>query len=271
MRSTDPRVIFYDIETAPSLGYYFDPYKEGNIVSTVQSWFMLSFAYKVQGTKKIHYHCLADYPAYAKDKKNDKALSTDLHRILSSADILIGHNIDRFDSRKAKARFVAHRLPPPPPVKTIDTLKIARRVFKFDSNRLEALGEYLGLGRKATTTGWRMWEACIDGDVRAYKQMGVYNRRDVDLLEQVYDILAPWNPTAPYTGCAGCPSCYSERVTRQGFKISRSGRSQQMKCQDCGHWFSEKVSRDETKEKAVRGAKYTPQLPLRGSPKISRR
>lgn len=253
MRGADPRVIFYDVETAPSLGYYFDLYKEGNIVSTVQSWFMLSFAYKVQGQKKIHYHCLADYPGYSKNKTCDKALIKDIHqKVFCSADVLIGHNIDRFDSRKSKARFLAHGLPPPPPVKTIDTLKLARRVFKMDSNRLASIGEYLGLGGKAVTTGWKLWEACIAGDRKAWRQMGVYNKRDVDLLEQVFDKLAPWNPTAPYTGGDGCPSCYSERVTRQGIKISRAGQRQQMKCGDCGHWFSAKVGRDATKEKAVR-------------------
>jgi hypothetical protein len=243
-----PRVILYDVETAPSLGYYFDLYKEGNIVSTVAPWFMLSFAYKVQGQKKIHYHCLADYPGYAKNKTCDKALVTDLHRLVfSSADILIGHNIDRFDSRKSKARFLAHGLPPPPPVKTIDTLKLARRVFKLDSNRLAAVGEYLGLGGKAVTTGWKLWESCMGGDLKAWRQMGVYNKRDVDLLEQVYEKLAPWNPNAPYTSGVGCPSCYSERVTKQGIKTTLSGRRQQMRCLDCLHWFSQKVDNAETK------------------------
>jgi hypothetical protein len=236
-----PRTIFYDIETAPSLGYYFDLYKEGNIVSTVQNWFMLSFAYKVQGERKTHYRCLADYPGYSKDKTNDRALVSDLHRhVFSSADILVGHNIDRFDSRKAKARFLAHGLPPPPPVKTIDTLKIARRVYKLDSNRLAAIGEYLGLGGKAVTTGWKLWESCIQGDAKAWKQMGVYNRRDVDLLEQVYDRLAPWQPNAPYLGNPGCPSCHSERIQQRGYNVNRSGRSPRFQCQDCSHWFSGK-------------------------------
>lgn len=242
MKNANPRVIFLDIETAPSLGYYFDLYKEGNIVATVEPWFMLSFAYKIQGESRIHYHCLADYPAYSKDRTNDKALVTDLHRLVfSAADVLVGHNIDRFDSRKSRARFIAHGLQPPPPIKTIDTLKIARRVFKLDSNRLSAVGEYLGLGGKAATTGWRLWEACINGDEKAWRQMAVYNKRDVELLEQVYDKLAPWQPTAPFTGVTGCPSCYSDRVTRQGTKPSRTGRRQQMKCQDCAHWFTAKV------------------------------
>ena len=241
--------MFFDVETAPSLGYYFDLFKEGNIVSTTQSWFMLSFAYKVQGQKKIHYHCLADYPGYSRNKTDDKALITDLHKLVfSSADILVGHNIDRFDSRKARARFLAHNLSPPPPIKTIDTLKLARRVFKLDSNRLAAVGEYLGLGGKAVTTGWKLWEACINGDRQAWRQMGVYNRRDVDLLEQVYDRLAPWNPTAPYVGQSGCPSCYSEHVTKQGPKTTRAGRVQQFKCQACGHWFTAKASHEKAEQ-----------------------
>jgi uncharacterized protein YprB with RNaseH-like and TPR domain len=236
-----PRTIFYDIETAPSLGFYFDLYKEGNIVSTVQSWFMLSFAYKVQGEKRIHYHCLADYPGYDKNKTDDKALVTDLHRLVfSNAAVLVGHNIDRFDSRKSKARFLAHNLPPPPPVKTIDTLKIARRVFKMDSNRLAAIGEYLGLGGKAVTTGWKLWEACIAGDRAAYRQMGIYNRRDVDLLEQVFNRLAPWQPNAPYLGSPGCPSCHSDRIQHRGFNVNKSGKSQRFQCVDCGHWFAGK-------------------------------
>ncbi len=259
--SIPPRTIFYDIETAPSLGYYYDLWKEGNIVSTVQPWFMLSFAYKVQGERKIHYHCLADYPGYSKNKKCDKALVTDLHRLVfSSATCLVGHNIDCFDSKKSKARFLYHGLPPTRPIPTIDTLKILRRVFKLESNRLAVAGEFLGLGGKTVTTGWKMFEAAIDGDERAWKMLGTYNRRDVDLTERVHDRILPWAQNLPFIADNGdCPSCRSSRVTKQGLKIGRAGNRQQLKCQDCGHWFSAKVDRDETKEKAVRSAKHNPQ------------
>ena len=235
-----PRVIFYDIESAPSKGWYYDLYKEGNIIKTIDDWFLLSFAYKIQGQKKIHYHCLADYPGYSKNKTNDKALATDLHRLVfCSADILIGHNIDRFDNRKSKARFIAHGLPPTPPVKTIDTLKLARRIFKFDSNRLAALGEYLGLGGKTVTTGWKMWEACIEGDRDAWAMNGRYNRRDCALTEAVYNKLAPWHPNPPAMTFSGdCPSCRSSHVTQRGFNVSKTRRTKRLQCQSCGHWFS---------------------------------
>lgn len=235
-----PQVIFFDIETAPSMGYYFDLYKENNIVSTVQSWFMLSFAYKFKGQKKIHYHCLADYPGYERNKTNDKALVTDLHRLVfSNADCLIGHNIDRFDGRKSRARFLAHNLPPVPPIKTIDTLKLARRVFKMDSNRLADIGEYLGLGGKVAHTGWKLWESCINGDRRAWAQMGQYNKRDVDLLEQVYDRLTPWQVNPPILMHGdGCPNCHSFNVQRRGWNLARKSRSPRMQCRECSQWFA---------------------------------
>jgi hypothetical protein len=249
LKQRGPRVIFYDIETAPSLGYYYDLWKEGNIVSTVQSWFMLSFAYKVQGEAKIHYHCLADYPGYDRDKKNDKALVTDLHRLVfSTAQCLIGHNIDCFDSKKSKARFVVHGLPPPPPVPTVDTLKIARSVFKFDSNRLNSLGEALGLGGKTVTTGWKMFEAAINGDLTAWAQLGRYNRRDVDLLERVHERLAPYQRNAPFLGRPGCPSCFSERIQQRGYNVNRTGKRPRFQCQDCGHWHS--ATKNEQTKKA---------------------
>jgi hypothetical protein len=234
-----PRIIFYDIETAPSMGYYFDLWKEGNIVKTTQDWFLLSFAYKVRGQKKIHYHCLADYPGYDKNRRDDKALVTDLHRLVfSDCDCRIGHNIDRFDERKAKARFLAHGLPPPRPTKTIDTLKIARRVVKMDSNRLAHIGQYLGLGGKFTHTGWDMWERCINGDRKAWAQMGRYNKRDIDLGEKVYDRLAPWNPSPPILVHGdGCPNCHSHNAQRRGWNNAKKSRAPRLVCKECWHWY----------------------------------
>jgi uncharacterized protein YprB with RNaseH-like and TPR domain len=245
----EPRIAFFDIETAPSLGYYFDRYKEGNIVATESPWFMLSFAWKWAGDKSVQCKALCDYPSYKKSRYDDQHLVRDLWKIFDEADILVGHNADRFDVRKTNSRFLCVGLPPPSPYKTIDTLKIARRTFKQDSNRLAALGQDLGLGGKLPTTGWDTWKGAIDGDPRAWSLMKRYNKRDVSLLEQVYLKLRPWHTGHPdlrtYTGLTGCPACQSKHVQCRGFNVAKTRKTQRMQCRDCGHWFAGRIIKDE--------------------------
>lgn len=238
-----PRIAFFDLENAPSLGWFYDPFKENNIVATEQDWFLLSFAWKWADESKVHVKALCDYPTYAKNKTDDRPLVKDLHKLFDEADILIAHNGDRFDRRKANSRFLGCGLPPPSPYKTIDTLKIARRQFMQNSNRLGELGEFLGLGSKLATTGWDTWRRCIEGDPKAWAALKRYNKRDVTLLEQVYDKLRPWNPNPPdlraYSGNkASCPVCQSNNVQHRGFNVAKVRRTQRMQCQSCSHWFS---------------------------------
>jgi hypothetical protein len=96
-----PRIAFYDLENSPALGWYYDRYKEGNIVADEQDWFMLSFAWQWADEKKVHCKALCDYPGYAKNKTDDTPLIKDLHKLFDEADILIAHNGDRFDRRKS--------------------------------------------------------------------------------------------------------------------------------------------------------------------------
>lgn len=244
----EPRMAFFDIETAPSLGWYFDLYKEGNIVGTKTPWYMLSFAWKWSGDKTVHCKSLPDYPSYSKNKEDDSRLVKDLWKLFDDADILIGHNLDRFDVRKANTRFLGVGLQPPSPSKTIDTLKISRRVFKQDSNRLAHLGEFLGLGGKRSTSGWDTWRGCMEGDKSSWATMVKYNKRDVTLLEDVYHKLRPWAPNHPdlraYTGRTGCPACQSKNVQCRGFNVAKTRKTQRMQCRDCGHWHSGRIIKE---------------------------
>jgi len=246
---SEPRIAFYDLENAPSLGWYYDRWKEGNIVADEQDWFMLSFAWQWAGKEKVHCRALCDYPGYAKNKKDDSPLIKDLWKLFDEADILIAHNGDRFDRRKSNARFLGCKLPPPSPYKTIDTLKVARRQFMLTSNSLASLGQFLGLGGKLPTTGWDTWRACINGDPKAWSVIKKYNKRDVSLLKDVYHELRPWIPNHPdlrnYTGRTGCPACQSKNVQCRGFNIAKTRKTQRMQCQDCGHWHSGRIIRDE--------------------------
>lgn len=234
----------FDIETAPSLGFYFDLWREGNIVSTEKNWYMLSFSIKKLGASKIQTFALPDFKGYKKDKEDDRLLVQKLWEFFDKGDILIGHNLDGFDVKKANARFLYHRFAPPSPYKTIDTLKVARAKFKFDSNRLDALARSLGFGSKLPHNGFETWKGCMLGDPKSWAIMKRYNEQDVVLLEKVYLALRPWMTNHPNVNLEsridGCPKCGSTRVVKEGHRYTMTGVVQKYSCLDCLGWCTGK-------------------------------
>lgn len=233
-----PKILLYDIETAPILGWTWGLYEQ-NVISVERDWYILSFAWKWLG-EKTQVRGLCDYPKYKPSNHDDKLLCVDLHKVLDEADVIIGHNLDAFDNKKANARFVFHGLKPPSPSKTIDTLKLAKKHFKFDSNKLNSLGELLSVGEKLPHQGFKLWLGCMEGDPKAWEVMKAYNAQDVELLEKVYERLRPWAVNLPdfrtTTDTHTCPSCQSSRLQKRGFYTAITRRYQRYQCQDCGHW-----------------------------------
>lgn len=229
--------MLFDIETSPLLGYTWEIY-DTNVIEIVQDWYMLSFAVKWLDEKKTRVYTLADFRGYTKDKANDYKLVKKLWDYLSEADLVIAHNGDQFDIKKANARFIAHGLAPPAPNKTVDTLKVARKHFKFTSNKLDDLGNILGVGRKVAHTGKHLWLSCMRGDRKAWKIMAKYNKQDVVLLEKVYLKLRPYMATHPNNVSFGqCPVCQSFQVQKRGSYWSLKRKYQRYQCQSCGHWY----------------------------------
>jgi DNA polymerase elongation subunit (family B) len=238
---SQPKIALFDIETAPSLGYFWGKLYETDIIEVDTPWYMLCFSYKWLGEKKIHTHSLRHYPGYKRDLENDRDLVGDLHKLFDAADILIAHNGDRFDIRKSNARFLKHGMKPPSRYRSIDTLKIARSKFLFDSSRLDALGKFLGFGGKQPHTGFDLWKRVMLGEKEAWEIMEGYNRRDLVLLEAVYNKLAPYATTlhpnlTVYNG-TGCPRCQSNKICGNGWLATNARRYHRLRCQSCGHSF----------------------------------
>lgn len=238
----DPKILLLDIETAPIQGLSWGIF-ETNLIHVIEPTFILCFAYKWLDKVSVHTKALCDYPGYNKDRKNDKALMQSLWDLLDEADIVVAHNGDAFDVKKTNARFVVHGLHPPSPFKTVDTLKIARSNFKFDSNKLDNIGRYLEVGRKLPNTGKDLWLGCMSGDAKAWRTMRRYNAQDVRLLERVYQKLKPWAKSHPILtaysprASVACPTCLSETVHRRGWRVARFKKYPRWQCQNCGHWF----------------------------------
>jgi len=138
------KTLIYDLEVSPILGWVYEKY-DTNLVEMEHDYFLLSFAYKWLGEKHVYVHALPDYKTYKKDKYDDKELVKDLHKVLSEAQIVVGHNMARFDERKANARMVLNGHDCPNPHQVIDTLKFARSKFSFTSNKLADLADYLNI------------------------------------------------------------------------------------------------------------------------------
>lgn len=241
-----PKILFFDLETAASRGEYFDRSKEYNIVRVTQDWFILMFSYKWLDEKTVHTESLWDY-GYNPKKPDDWAVVEKLWLLFNQADVVVAHNGDNFDMKKSNTRFVVHGLKPPSPYRQIDTKKIAKKYFGFESNKLDELGRQLGLGRKLETGGYALWEGCRDGDPASWKTMAKYNKQDVVLLEQVYLRLRGWHKTHPNLSFftrnhAECTICHSEDIKRDGLEYYRGAVAQRYQCNDCGkHYVGPKV------------------------------
>ena len=249
------KILFYDIETAPNLSYVWGHYQQ-DVIAHEREWYMLCFAWRWEHQKTIHACALPHFEkAYAQDPENDYHVVKKLHQLFNEADVIVAHNGDAFDYKKANARFIKHGLGPTSHVNSIDTLKVAKKHFKFTTNHLNSLGKFLDIGVKTDTGGFKTWAGCMRGDPKAWKTMIKYNKQDINLLYDVYLALRPWMTNHPnrnmYTEEDGCPTCGSNNVMRRGHRGTKTMRYVQMQCQDCLNYSKMRTAVKEDRPRIV--------------------
>jgi uncharacterized protein YprB with RNaseH-like and TPR domain len=237
-QKTDTKIAFLDIETAPSTGYTWGKWEQ-NVIDFIQDGYVLSYSFKWAHKPGVKTKGLPDYENWAKSKTDDRAILSDIWKDMDAADIIIGHNGDKFDIPTIKTRFATFGMRPPSPFQTIDTLRIARNNFKFKSNKLDDLGRDLGIGRKMAHTGFHLWLGCMQGDLKSWQVMKRYNKRDVLLLEELYYKFLPWARVHPNVNhnADNCIRCGSDRVRNEGFRFTNLRKKNQRHCLNCGGWF----------------------------------
>jgi uncharacterized protein YprB with RNaseH-like and TPR domain/predicted RNA-binding Zn-ribbon protein involved in translation (DUF1610 family) len=250
MKAPKTKVLFFDIETSPLLGYSWRMH-DSSLLKVIDSRRVLSVAWKWQG-KSVEVCSLRTH--------TEQQLLQVIYEQLEAADVVVSHNGDKFDHRVLSASFVKYGFQPIKPPVSVDTLKAARTYFSFTSNRLGDLGEYFGFGSKAQTGGVQLWLRCLAGDDAAFRLMERYNKRDVVLLEKIYNKLKPWIRNHPdlvklvnkqvKREVVACPSCGSEHTQRRGRWATASSVSARHQCQDCGHWFKRPLPAEERPRKA---------------------
>ena len=246
MGSKNAKILTYDIETSAHIGLYFGASYDTNISKTIQHNYVLGFAYKWLGQKKTYSCYIWDFPLYKKEPRNDIEVIKKWRELMEQADIVIGHNSDQFDNKVMTGRMMVHKLPPVPLPQSVDTKKAIKRVARFDSNKLDDLGETFGIGRKISTN-IDLWWGCMTGNQKSQKQMVKYNIQDVVLTEKLYLYELPYMTSHPNRANIenrpdACPRCGAqEGFWSQGWRLTKTGRYRRFQCIACGSYVSNRV------------------------------
>lgn len=245
---TGPKVLVYDIETAPIVAHVWSLWKNDVGLNQIQSdWHLLSWAAKWldDPPSKIMYQDQRG----RRNIQDDKHLLKGIWKLLDECDIVVTQNGKGFDQKKLNARFIMSGFKPPSPYKHIDTCEIAKRHFGFTSNKLQYLTgklckKYQKLTDKRKFPGHALWVECMKGNLSAWREMEKYNKYDVLSLEELYQIMSPWgnniNFNLYHDDCETICNCGSTNFKKNGNAYTSNGKYQRFKCHDCGTFFKAK-------------------------------
>lgn len=230
------RRLFFDIETSPNIGLFWQAgYKQRiDPDNIIQERAIICIAYKWEGEETTY--CLA-----WDKKKCDKSMLNEFIKVANHADELVGHNGDKFDLTWIRTRCLVHGIEMFPRYTTIDTLKIARQQFRFNSNKLNYIATYLGIGEKIKTEFGLWKDVLLKNDREALAKMIEYCKKDVVLLEEVFKRLHSHTPHKTHYGVifnqdrGSCPECGSDDLIRKRVRVTAAGtRYIQYRCKTCG-------------------------------------
>jgi len=234
-----PVVCYLDIECSPTKSYIWRRWKENINQSQIlsESFFLTSsWAFN---DRKVESMRLTPNEAVNED---DEALIACLWGVLDNSNVVVGHNLRRFDIKKINARFAYYGFKPPSPYKIIDTLEIAKSRFAFPSNKLNDLCEYLGIGEKLPHDGFDLWKRCCAGSVDALEHMEKYNKVDVELTRELYKRLRGYDNNAVNMAIMSdnvgsiCTTCCSDDISvlEGKYTFTPNGKYQVYACNNCG-------------------------------------
>ena len=178
----------------------------------------------------------------------DLKVIKELSELISDCDYIVGHNMQRFDLPTLNARLIQNDLAPLKPVPIIDTLKMARKSFKFSSNKLGELAKYLKCEVQkddhSKFSGITLFTEAMEGNLEAFESMEHYCKMDSIVTEAVFKKLARFDSTVNFQSNIQeliC-SCGGKEFFKNGFKYARAGAFQIWRCVSCSKCHVDKTN-----------------------------
>lgn len=241
-----PKVLIFDIETAPIIAHVWGLWENNVALNQIEcDWHVLSWSAKWKWAPDNEVMHMSQRGA--SKIEDDTELLNAIWELLDEADVVITQNGKSFDQRKLNARFVIKKIKdghPPSSFKHEDTKLIAQKHFAFSSHKLEYMTDQLNVKYKKLKhkkfPGHEMWTECLKGNQDAWDAMEEYNKYDVLALEELFDILAPWQGVSGvnynwYNDAEeNLCKCGGKTFTRNGFYYTSVGKFQRYKCAACG-------------------------------------
>jgi DNA polymerase elongation subunit (family B) len=242
------KILLLDIETAPNLVHVWGLWQQNVHISQIMdASYVMCWAAKWLGEETIYFDSV--------HQSRPKRMLSRIHMLLTQADAVIHYNGTRFDIPTLNKEFLMHGMPPPSTYKQIDLLATARGRFRFPSNKLDYIAQAMGVGKKHEHAGHALWVKCMAGDDASWKEMEAYNKNDVVLLEEVYNVFLPWIKNHPNLNIFNdtedaCPNCGGHNLRKRGFSYTIAQKYQRYACRDCGTWSRSRTA-EKTKVKYV--------------------
>ena len=239
LKNFQPKRLILDIETSYNIA---KSWRIGNKI-------FLTYDNIIQESAII---CVA-YKWYGEDSStvltwkngDDRKLVKQIMEVINEADEIVGHNLEKFDLPFILTQAVKYGYTVLPRYKVSDTLKLAKRYYRFPNNRLDTIARFLGVGQKVETRGEDMWDDVIlRNDPVALDEMCVYCVGDIVITEKVFDKLqsACASPTnhavANGYGKHTCPECGNTNATLLKTNITSAGTvTKTLQCNTCNNIY----------------------------------
>lgn len=245
-----PKILIFDIETAPMSAFIWKRYKENvSLEQTISESFMLCWSAKWLYEEEVFGDKLTSEEAR---KEDDFRIVESLYKIISQADIIVAYNGKNFDIPYMNQRFLVYGFNPYTPVQVIDPYETAKTVFRFSSNKMDHIATELGLQNKIKTD-FDLWKGCMIGNETSLSQMLKYNKQDVVVLEEIYCRMMPWIKNHPnisnyFEDKDRCIKCGSENIIKLNkYFYTPSGKYELYRCRRCGSVFRGKKNLNKEK------------------------
>lgn len=226
-----PVILIYDIEKSHTISAHYDHWQT-NIPydNIIKPPYLMCAAWKVYGKKQIN--------SVMTTTDDDTSIVRALAAAISEADYIVAHNGDRFDIKELNSRALLLGLPPIAKVRSIDTLKVAKKHLRLASNSLRYLAKALKVSPKGEHSS-DMFLRALHKEPKALKELVKYNKQDVITLEAVFEKLLPLIDGINHNLFtdsldAVCKSCGSRHLRKDGRFVTLTKVYQRIRCGDCG-------------------------------------